>query len=80
MHTFTNEFGHPDKIVLPKELYHGWNPKQSWKLIPNKGTQQQDVSYHPGSQYHKSYIFSHDKGHWSMSQSPEADHGNPFEI
>jgi hypothetical protein len=32
IHTFTIEFEYPDKIVLPKELYHGWNPAQAWNL------------------------------------------------
>jgi hypothetical protein len=36
IHTFTNELGYPDKIVLPKELYHGWNPEQAWTLIHNR--------------------------------------------
>ena len=29
IHTFTNELGYIHKIILPEELYHGWNPKQS---------------------------------------------------
>jgi hypothetical protein len=40
----------------------------------------QGVSHHPGSQCRKTYLSYHDEGHRSMSQSPEADHDNPFKI
>ena len=35
IHTFTNELGDIHKIILPEELHHGWNPKQSWIFVPN---------------------------------------------
>jgi hypothetical protein len=32
-HTFTNELGYPDKIVLPRELYHGGTPNDLGNLF-----------------------------------------------